>query len=59
VVRGAEIEHSIVLENSHIENVDGKIDSSLLGKNCVVQRSLARPNALKLMLGDHSKVELL
>jgi glucose-1-phosphate thymidylyltransferase len=58
-IRNAEIEHSIVLENSRIENVHGKIESSLIGKDCVVCRSPIRPQALKLMLGDHSKVELL
>jgi len=58
VVRNAEIEHSIVLERSRIENVEGKIESSLLGKDCVVCQSPERPRALRLMLGDHSKVEL-
>jgi glucose-1-phosphate thymidylyltransferase len=58
VVRNAEIEHSIVLERSRIEDVTGKIESSLLGKDCVVCESPERPRALRLMLGDHSRVEL-
>lgn len=58
VVRDAEIEHSIVLENSRIEEVSGKIADSLIGKECVVCRSPVRPQAFKLMLGDHSRVEL-
>jgi glucose-1-phosphate thymidylyltransferase len=58
VLRNAEIEHSIVLERSRIENVVGKIESSLLGKDCLVCESPERPRALRLMLGDHSKVEL-
>jgi glucose-1-phosphate thymidylyltransferase len=58
-VRNAEIEHSIVLENSRIEDVSGKIESSLIGKECEVCQSPVRPHALKLMLGDHSRVELL
>ena len=58
VVRNAEIEHSIVLERSRIEDVTGKIESSLLGKDCVVSESPERPRALRLMLGDHSRVEL-
>jgi glucose-1-phosphate thymidylyltransferase len=57
-VRNAEIEHSIVLENSRIENVSGKIESSLIGKECEVCQSPVRPRAFKLMLGDHSRVEL-
>ena len=58
VVRRAEIEHSIVLENSRIEDVD-RIESSLIGKECVVTRSPVRPRALKVMLGDHSRLELI
>jgi glucose-1-phosphate thymidylyltransferase len=57
-VRNAEIEHSIVLANSVIEDVDGKIESSLIGKECLVGRSPLRPRAYKLMIGDHSRVEL-
>lgn len=57
-VRNAELEHSIVLENSVIENVDGKIESSLIGKECLIGRSPLRPRAYKLMVGDHSRVEL-
>jgi glucose-1-phosphate thymidylyltransferase len=58
-VRNAEIEHSIVLENTRIEDVHAKIESSLIGKECVVCTSPLRPRAIKLMLGDHSRVELL
>jgi glucose-1-phosphate thymidylyltransferase len=58
-VRNAEIEHSIVLENSRIIDVATKIEDSLIGKECTVCRSPVRPRALKLMLGDHSKAELL
>lgn len=56
-IRKSEIEHSIVLEKSVITEVDGKIESSLIGKECVVQQSPTRPRALKLMLGDNSRVE--
>jgi glucose-1-phosphate thymidylyltransferase len=57
-IRGAEIEHSIVLAGTRIEDTDGKIESSLIGKGCVIHRSPVRPRAYKLMLGDHSVVEL-
>ncbi len=58
-IRNAEIEHSIVLESTRIEDVAAKIESSLIGKECVVCSSPLRPRAIKLMLGDHSRVELL
>jgi glucose-1-phosphate thymidylyltransferase len=57
-VRKAEIEHSIVLENSVIDDVDGRIESSLIGKECRIGRSPLRPRTIKLMVGDHSRVEL-
>jgi glucose-1-phosphate thymidylyltransferase len=57
-IRSAEIEHSIVLANSVIANVDGKIESSLIGRECLIGRSPLRPRAYKLMVGDHSRVEL-
>ncbi len=58
VIRGAEVENSIVLERSVIDGVEGTIDSSLIGKECVVRRSVSRPRAHRLMLGDQSQVEL-
>ena len=39
-------------------DVDGKIESSLIGKECVIGKSPSRPRAYKLMVGDHSRVEL-
>ena len=58
VVRNAEIENSIVLEGTRIHDIGGKIDGSLIGKECEVCKSPARPTAVRLMLGDHSRVEL-
>ena len=57
-VRRAEVEHSIILEDARIESVNGKIESSLIGKGCVIHESQHRPRGYKLMLGDHSQVEL-
>jgi glucose-1-phosphate thymidylyltransferase len=55
---GSEIEHSIVLERSVIEDVPTRIDSSLIGKDVVVTRSNDRPRAHHIMVGDSSRVEL-
>ncbi len=57
-IRQSEIEHSIVLEQSRIIDVGGKIEDSLIGKNVLVTRSRTRPTAFKFMLGDQSLVEL-
>ena len=57
-IRNAELENSIVLEKTRIHDVSGKIDGSLIGKECLVSSSPQRPKAVRLMLGDHSRVEL-
>ena len=57
-VRRAEIEHSIVLARTTIEDVDARIESSLIGKECFVGGAERRPRGYKLMLGDHSRVEV-
>ncbi len=53
----AEIEHSVVLERSRIIGVH-RIQDSLLGRDVEVVRSQLRPQASRLMLGDHSRIEL-
>ena len=56
-ITNSEIEHSIVLEETTISDV-GRLEDSLIGKKVVVERSERRPAAMRLMLGDHSRVGL-
>ena len=56
-ITGSEIDHSVVLEHSRIEGVP-RIESSLIGRHVDVTRSARRPRATRLMLGDHSHVDL-
>jgi len=58
VLSRCEIEHSIVLERSRIEDIPGRIESSLIGKDVVVCGKASRPRAHRLMLGDSSRLEL-
>ena len=53
----SEVENSIVLENTKIANIDTRLDGCLIGKGVVIQRKYRRPNALRLILGDRSKIE--
>jgi len=57
-VERCEIEHSIVLERSRLHNIQGRVESSLIGKDVVVCASGARPRTHQLVLGDSSRVEL-
>jgi glucose-1-phosphate thymidylyltransferase len=56
-VVNSEIEHAVVLEQSRIVDIP-RIEDSLIGKEVEVIRSGARPRANRLMLGDHSRVDL-
>lgn len=58
-ITGSEIEHSIILENSSITGIPGRIEDSLIGQNVQVKRSPLKPNAYRFMLGDNSRVGIL
>jgi glucose-1-phosphate thymidylyltransferase len=51
------IEHSVVLDHSIIHGVE-RLEDSLIGKQARVGRSDHRPRAHRLMVGDHSQVDL-
>jgi glucose-1-phosphate thymidylyltransferase len=55
-VRDSEIEHSIVLEGSVIEDLKARVEDSLIGRNCRIHRSPIMPRALRFMIGDNSEV---
>ena len=56
-VLDSEIEHSVMLEGGRIEGV-ARIADSLLGKDVEVTRGTRRGKAVRVMLGDHSTLEL-
>jgi glucose-1-phosphate thymidylyltransferase len=53
----SELEYSVVLPRCRIVDVP-RLTDSLIGRDTEVTRSALRPRALRLMLGDHSVVEL-
>ncbi len=55
-VAHSEIENSIVLENSEIANVNGRIEESLIGKNVKIGKTDRKPAAYRFMLGDNSEI---
>jgi glucose-1-phosphate thymidylyltransferase len=56
-ITGSELEHSVVLREARIIDA-GRITDSLIGKYTEVFRTRRRPVATRLMLGDHSQVDL-
>ncbi len=59
LIRNSEIERSIVLEHSRIEDLPARIQDSLIGRHVVLTRSPMRPKAFRLTLGDYSNLGLL
>jgi glucose-1-phosphate thymidylyltransferase len=57
-VSRAELEHSIVLDHSTIEDIETRIEDSLIGRNTRIVRAESRPRAHKLLVGDNSTVGL-
>ncbi len=56
-IRDSELDHSVVLENSKIFGIPRIVDS-LLGRDVEVTASGQRPTATRLMLGDHSTIDI-
>jgi glucose-1-phosphate thymidylyltransferase len=59
VIDNAEIENSIILENSMISHVEGRIEASLVGRNVKIGRTKRKPVAYRFNLGDNSEVGIL
>ena len=58
-ISGAEVEHSIVLAGCSICDLDGRMESSLLGRNVTVRRGDRQPRAYRFMVGDNSDISIL
>ncbi len=58
-VIASEVEHSIILEDSCIQDIGARVEDSLIGKNVVVSKDNGQPRAYRLMLGDNSNVSVI
>ncbi|MBF6614194.1 MAG: glucose-1-phosphate thymidylyltransferase [Chloroflexi bacterium] len=58
-ITDSEVEHSIILENSQVIDLPGRLEDSLIGRNVEINRSPIKPKAYKMLLGDNSKVGVL
>jgi glucose-1-phosphate thymidylyltransferase len=59
VVENAEIEHAIVLEGASIQDLNGRIEASLIGKNVAIARGPELPRAYRFVVGDNSEIAIL
>jgi glucose-1-phosphate thymidylyltransferase len=58
VVRRSEIEHSIVLSGSVIEDLPARMEGSLLGKDVSLTRSDGMPKTMQFLVGDHAEISI-
>jgi glucose-1-phosphate thymidylyltransferase len=58
-ISGAEVEHSILLAGSSVCDLDGRMESSLLGRNVTIRRGERQPRAYRFMVGDNSDISIL
>jgi glucose-1-phosphate thymidylyltransferase len=55
-IENAEVEHSILLAGAVVRDLEGRMESSLLGRNVTVGRDRRQPRAYRFMVGDNSEV---
>jgi glucose-1-phosphate thymidylyltransferase len=54
----SEIEHSIVLAGSLVQDLETRLEASLLGREVKLTRSEGRPRTLQMLVGDKSEIRI-
>jgi glucose-1-phosphate thymidylyltransferase len=57
-VRRSEVENSIILAGSVVEDLGTRMEASLLGKEVKLTRSEGMPQTLQMLVGDRSEIKL-
>jgi glucose-1-phosphate thymidylyltransferase len=57
-VRRSEVEHSIVLTGSLVEDLGTRMEASLLGREVKLSRSNGMPKTIRMLVGDKSEIEI-
>ena len=57
VVEHSEVEHSVLMDDSSVIDI-ARLEDSLIGSDAVVSRSRQKPRALRLMVGDHCRIDV-
>ncbi|MCX6343899.1 MAG: glucose-1-phosphate thymidylyltransferase [Armatimonadetes bacterium] len=58
IIRASEVEHSIILEDSKVLDIGSRMADSLVGKNVKICKTLKKPQAYRIMVGDNSEVSV-
>jgi glucose-1-phosphate thymidylyltransferase len=55
-IRNSEVEHSILLAGSTVQDLAGRMESSLLGRNVTIRHERRQPRTYRFLVGDNSEV---
>ncbi len=59
LIRGSEVEHSILLEGARVEGLGSRrMESSLLGRSVTIVRGTSRPACYRFLVGDLGRIEV-
>jgi glucose-1-phosphate thymidylyltransferase len=58
-VRRSEVEHSIILTGSVVEDLGTRMEASLLGREVKLTRSDGMPKTLRMLVGDKSEIKII
>jgi glucose-1-phosphate thymidylyltransferase len=58
-VRRSEVEHSIILAGSIVEDLGTRMEASLLGREVKLTRSDGMPKTLRMLVGDKSEIKII
>ena len=58
-VRRSEVEHSIILAGSVVEDLGTRMEASLLGREVKLTRSEGMPKTLRMLVGDKSEIKII
>ncbi len=58
IINNSEIECSVIMEGAQINNLNKRIDRSIIGKNVVINQTNISPRTHRFYIGDQSFVEL-
>ncbi len=55
---GSEVEHSILLAGASVQNLETRIEASLLGRGVKLRRGEGLPKTLQMIVGDRSEITI-
>lgn len=58
-IRRSEVEHSIILSGSVVEDLGTRMEASLLGREVKLTRSEGMPKTLRMLVGDKSEIKII